>query len=61
MQQHYPNDSSAPRLRAFLLALALTVCGTVAAQPPREGFDVGQTSRLASLVPAGEVEQSASQ
>ena len=56
-----------PRLLALLLAAAIagTMAGAPAIakdEPPvKEGVDVGNTSRLAKLVPVGQVEQGAAQ
>src|SRR5690242_4900207 len=42
-------------------SLALSPATGAQAQPPREGVDVGESSRLAQLVPAADVEKSANQ
>jgi predicted Zn-dependent protease len=55
-------DSALAFSRMLLLSLALGLpAAGVTAREPREGVSVGETSRLASLVPAAEVENAANQ
>lgn len=48
-------------LRAWLLGAALLLAPAADALAQREGVDVGQSSRLAGLVPAAEVEKASNQ
>lgn len=55
------NCASGNAARAWLLGIALALLPPAGAWAQREGVDVGQSSRLAGLVPAADVEKAANQ